>query len=131
MIERTKNYRRIKGLAPKWDLVVSDKVYYLVEVKNGEDVGAVCFHPCEKDGLMVHIVFSKQHRGKLASKSIKAAFQWLFDNTKHDNIVALIPTDFRRVHFLARNVGMNSDGIEENLFRCYSISKHDFKQRVA
>lgn len=131
MIERTKDYRRVKGLAPDWALMPSDKVYYLIDVIDGVDVGAICFHPCHKAGMMVHVVFQGFHRGKDAARSVTMAFDWMFKNTNNDRIVADIPVKFRPVHFLARNVGMIFDGVEENLFRCYYLTKCDHKRKRA
>ena len=44
MIERvTNNFRRVKAIAPAWNMIISDEVYYLAVVEGGEDVGVMWF----------------------------------------------------------------------------------------
>ena len=77
MIERTHNYRRIKGLAPEWELVVSDKVYYLVEMN---DDGAHKFEyrhvqvPVEK-GFFEKMLFWRDNLGPDYSGAYRTRIQ--------------------------------------------------------
>lgn len=123
MIERVKdNYRRIKCLAPDWNIVPSDEIYYLVEVQDGKDIGAVVLIP-EAEGLKIHVAF--KYRGPRAATGIRNAFCWAFENTEHTRIIAAIPVKdaYKPVRYLAHTVGMIFNEIEESLFRCYSINK--------
>lgn len=131
MIERTKEYRRIKVLAPDWDLVVSDKVYYLAEMNGHEDIGVICFHPCEETGLLMHVEMGWKCRGSRAGEAYNNAFKWMFENTDHETLLGRIPKDYVGARVMAHNIGGHFDGIDVDGLRCYSVSKHDFEKRIA
>ncbi len=131
MIEHiTSNFRRVKALAPMWDMTVSDQIYYLVVVEGGEDLGAMVFVPDIDDGLQIHVQLGHGCRGKQAAAAIEEGFQWIFDETEHDTIGAAVPPELRWVHVMARRVGMNFDEIDCVGLRCYSIGKYA-EQRVS
>lgn len=131
MIERTKSYRRIKKLAPEWELVVSDEIYYLVETQDGEDIGAICFHPCDEDGLLMHVSLGNDCRGARAGEAYFNAFKWMFDNTECEKLIGRIPKEYRGARVMARNVNGQFNGIDCDGLRCYSVMKRDFEQRNA
>lgn len=131
MIERTHDYRRIKGLAPKWDLVVSDKVYYLVETEDGEDVGAICFHPCDEEGLLMHVALGTKCRGARAGEAYRNAFEWMFANTDCEKLIGRIPQTYQHARVMARNIGGRFDKIDMDGLRCYSVTKYDYEQQRA
>lgn len=131
MIERTKNYRRIKGLAPKWDLVVSDKVYYLVEMEDGEDIGAICFHPCDEEGLLMHVALGTECRGARAGEAYNNAFEWMFANTDCKKLLGRIPHTYQHARVMARSIGGKFTHIDQDNLRCYSVMKQDFEQQRA
>lgn len=131
MIERvTNNYRRIKRLAPDWNLTVSDQVFYLVEMENGDDIGVMVFHPCDQDGLLMHVELGYRCRGALALRSGRDALEWIFKNTGHEKIHGEVPGHLRQVCRMVREIGAKFDGIERNTVRCYSIGKQEFHERV-
>lgn len=126
MIERATSYRRVKALAPDWDLVVSDKIYYLVETENGEDVGVICYHPCDVDGLLMHVNLGDKCRGARAAQAYRNAFAWMFENTDCDMLLGRIPQAYRAARFMARTVGGKFNGIDIDGLRCYSTSRSDY-----
>jgi len=126
MIERCFDYRRVKRLA-KWPLCVSDEVYYLIDVEDGEDIGVWFFHP-NNDAFQVHASMKEGNRGRRAAQSVRECFRWMFAHTKTKKIIAAIPKDYREVHVMARHVGMTFDGIDVRDFRCYSLDKMAFEQ---
>ena len=130
MIERTKDYRRIKGLAPKWDLVVSDKVYYLVEMENGDDIGAICFHPTDEEGLLMHVALGIECRGARAGEAYRNAFEWMFTNTDTDILLGRIPETYQHARVMSVYIGGKFTGIDCDGLRCYSVTRNDFEQRV-
>ena len=105
MIEHSRDFRRIKKLcADDWKIDISQDIYYLIEVKDGEDLGVWMFHPFE-DGLMIHANFSEKCRGKAAADSARNAFNWIFEHTGVNIIYAGIHNDKRHVQMLACAVG--------------------------
>lgn len=124
MIERCFDLRRVKHLAD-WELCISQKIIYLVDVEDGKDVGVWAFHTY-KDGYMVHASMGEGYRGARAAKSLLDSFKWMFTHTSTGIIFAEIPIAFRKVHFIVRHVGMRFDGIEAESLRCYSLTKQAF-----
>ena len=125
MIKRCTDLRRIKRLAPEWDLIFSHRIYYLVEEKDGEDLGVIVFVPVNGI-LMIHVELGKKCRGKQAVKICMDAFNWVFQNTDCEDIIAEIPLHNRPAHFVARHAGMDFEGIVEKALRCYSLTKQMF-----
>lgn len=123
MIERATSYRRIKRVAPNWTLVVSDELYYLIEVRDGRDVGVWAFEPCE-NGFRVHANMSKEYRGAKAAVSARSAFEWMFENTKCGIIFAGIPEFMHHVQMMACHIGMTFDGKTQD-FREYSMIRQE------
>lgn len=119
MIERATSYRRIKRLAPNWGLVISDEIYYLIEVMDGRDVGVWAFEPYE-NGFQTHAHMSKEYRGAKAAFSARCAFAWMFDITCCGIIFAVIPEPLHHVHVMARHIGMKYNGKTKG-FRKYSM----------
>ena len=128
MIERAKSYRRIKAIAPDWDLVVSGEIYYLIETEQGNDVGVIVFHPCDSDGLLMHVELGKECRGARAATAYRNAFNWMFSNTDHKTLLGRIPADNAAARFMARAVGGVFSGVDGDGLRCYSVSRSDFKK---
>ena len=124
MIERCFDLRRVKRLAD-WDLCISRRLIYLVEVEDGEDVGVIVFVPTP-GGFMTHVELGKKCRGTRAAQIVRDCFKWVFTHTDAETIFADIPVPFRRVHFMARHVGMRFDGIDADVLRCYSLTKQAF-----
>lgn len=117
MIFRCQDYRRIKKF-PDWRLLVSSEVYYLMEIKDGVDLGVWSLHPW-KDGLMIHA--NLPHcSGKDAVESAKNAFKWIFINTNYKVIYAAIPNDKRHAQFMASWAGMKFHDVDEKK-RYYKI----------
>ncbi len=104
MIERCFDYRRIKKF-PAWHVLISDEVYYLMEIKCGKDLGLWTFHPWF-DGLLIHANVGDECRGRDAVASAKDAFKWIFENTGCRKIYAAIPNDKRPAQFVASWAGM-------------------------
>lgn len=128
MIERCFDLRRVKRLAD-WDLCISRKIIYLIDTEDGKDIGLWTFYP-RKNGYVVHADMDKDHRGVRAAKSASDSFEWIFKHTDAEIIIAEIPIKYRKVHVMARHVGMNFDGVGMRGFRCYSLAKQTLmKQR--
>ena len=126
MIKRCTDLRRVKHLASKWELVFSNKIFYLVEEQDGEDLGVIVFVPMD-DALMIHVELGEKCRGSAALKSCVDAFRWIFNNTDCESIIAEIPLSNRPAHFIARQAGMNFDRIEAKALRCYRLTRQMFK----
>lgn len=123
-IERvTHNFRRIKRMAPEWNMTIADSVYYLAVTEDGNDIGAVCFHPCDEQGLLMHVEMGHGCRGAKASKAYKAAFEWMFENTGCAILRGRIPSDTRAARVMARHVGADYEGVDCDGLQCYSITK--------
>lgn len=126
MIDRCYDYRRIKKF-PDWRLCVSSKVYYLMEIKDGVDLGVWALHPKDEDditNLTIHANLGEGCRGRDAIESAKNAFKWIFNNTEFKHIIADIPNDKRHAQFMARWSGMKPYGSSDKN-RSYSISFYD------
>lgn len=126
MIERCLDYRRVKRLA-SWPLCISDTMYYLIDVENGEDIGVWFFHP-NGDAFQVHACMKDRHRGRRAARSVKECFRWMFTNTDTKRIVAAIPDAYREVCYMARHVGMSFAGVDGRAFRCYTLDRQTFEK---
>jgi hypothetical protein len=131
MIERiTSNFRRVKALAPQWDMIISDKVYYLMVVEDGKDMGVMVFHTCNEPGLLMHVELGHDCRGAKAAAAYKAAFRWIFDNTDYETLHGRIPDTTRHARVMARHVGADFIGVDCDGLVCYNITKH-YERRIA
>lgn len=104
MIERCQDYRRVKKFLAS-DMVVSDKIIYLMETKDDKDLGVWTMDPF-LDGFNVHAKMGPECRGRKAVASLRAAFEWVFENTGHDKIYAAIPNSKRAAQMVASWSGM-------------------------
>lgn len=104
MIFRCTDYRRIKAF-PEWTVCVSDKLYYLMDTRDGADIGLWTFHEAE-DGAAMHASFGLGCTGKYIKDSAKDAIKWMFENTDYNVIYAAIPNDKRPARIMAVSVGM-------------------------
>ncbi len=121
IIERCKDFRRIVRISD-WLVNISPTCYYLMEVKNGKDLGVWGFHRYS-DGLMVHVNMSADCRGKAAADSARNAFKWIFDNTDTKMIYALIPAVNRKTQVLAVFVGLSFIYNDKKGNRCYKLER--------
>lgn len=128
MIEHCRDFRRVKKV---WDgkISISSAYYYLLEVKNGEDVGCWCFQPYGEE-LIIHVNLSLKCRGKAAAKSAVNAIKWIFDNTEYDVIHAYPPYDKKAAQRLAVFVGFEFM-FEKNGNRCYKLERSVTVQKMA
>ncbi len=128
-IERTQEYRRIKRLAPHWELLVSDKVFYLVV---GADEGVIVFHSCfDSPGMLMHVYLGQTCRGARAAQAYREAFEWMFDNTDETILRGRIPAYNYRAHVMAVHCGGVFEEIDMDGLRCYSVQKSDFERKAA
>lgn len=71
--------------------------------------------PCEAypDRFMIHACFLPEYRGQLAVDAAKSAFQWVWNHTKYDKILAYIEPE--HVKRYAERCGMTrrDDGLYE------------------
>lgn len=112
MIERTLDYRRVKKIV-EWPLTISREIIYLIDVKDGKDLGVWSFFK-NVDGsnsYVIHADLGAMVRGRKAIESAKAAFKWIFDNTKIDFIIASVEKHRKDVCYMAVYAGMESLGI--------------------
>lgn len=86
-------------------MCVSDKLYYLMDTKDGVDLGVWTFHEAE-DGAAMHASFGEGCTGKYIKDSAISAIRWMFENTDYNVIYAAIPNDKRPAQFMAKCVGM-------------------------
>ncbi len=98
---------------------MTSEIFYLMEIKNGEDLGVWVIHPW-RDGLMIHVRMGENCRGRKAVDSAKSAFKWLFENTEFKIIYAAIPSKTRTAQFVASWSGMKYILTEDN-HRLYRI----------
>lgn len=106
MIEHCRDFRRIKRF-PEWNLCISSEIYYLMETKDGADLGVWVIHPCnDNEDVLIHACLGNECRGRRAAESAKNAFAWVFENTKFRKIYALIPKTKRHAQFMASWSGM-------------------------
>ena len=132
MIEHTTDLRRVKRLAdvyyPKsegpWKLIPSRKVFYLIEVVKGEDLGFWIFHPHpEQDALQLHAAMGPKCSGRAAIRSVQEAFEWIFDNTDYKTIVGETPQVFKPAWMMAAKAGMKHLFTDDFGLRHYEIGK--------
>lgn len=125
MIERCQDYRRIKKF-PDWPLWISSRVYYLIEVKDGIDLGVWTFEPAAKSNIdfTIHASLGEDCRGKDAIGSARQAFHWMFMNTDCAHIHASIPNDKRHAQFMASWSGMKLQSSDKKR-RNYKIEFSD------
>ena len=81
-----------------------------MEVKDGIDLGVWVFLPSVYDGLTIHACMGPDCRGRAAVESARAAFKWVWENTKVRKIYAAIPNTHRHAQFLASWAGMRYAG---------------------
>lgn len=114
MIERCLSYRRIKkaGLVD-WPLVISSRMFYLMELVDGQDIGIWSFEAHDK-GMKIHANMGEKCRGRKAIESAKEAFQWIFKNTNTEFIYAEIPRFNKKACYVASWAGMKNLGIKDN-----------------
>lgn len=130
MIERATSYRRVKRLAPDWDIIPSDEIFYLVECEDGEDLGIMGFHTCDQEGLSMHVELGLKCRGKKASAACKAAIEWVFTNTGCEILRGRIPPENKPSRLMACHIGYTFDEIDEGGLCCYSIEKRKFENKA-
>jgi hypothetical protein len=120
MIERTKDYRRVKRLAlanpidqdTPWDLIISSDVIYLIEVKDGVDVGVWCFEPKENGEYDMHTAMAPECRGKAAIESGLDAIRWFYENTDANKIIAPVPKNLKHAQRIPRAAGLVYEGVQ-------------------
>ena len=122
MIEPCRDFRRLKRIS---DLPVhiSPNIFYLMEVENGEDLGAWMAHPFG-DGLSLHAYLGIHCRGKAALTSALSALDWLFNHNSVNVIYAVIPYFRRDVRNLANAVGFRFLQTDHYGNRIYQINRH-------
>ncbi len=113
MIERTLDYRIVNRFA-SWPVIISSKVFYLMEQDSKENLGLWALHEHE-DGVMIHADMGSKCRGKKAVESAKNAFKWIFRNTGFSRIYAGIPKDNKPACRVASLAGMQFIGLNNNL----------------
>lgn len=125
MIERCTDYRRIKKFL-ECPVCVSSEIYYLMEIKDGVDLGVWILHPTIHDttNLTGHANLGDGCRGRDALTSARDAFEWIFTNTDFKFIVAKIPNVKRHAQFMVRWAGMQPSG-SSDVDRSYEIGFHD------
>jgi len=128
MIERCTDYRRIKKF-PDWRMLVSHEVFYLMEVKDGKDLGVWTLHPW-RDGLLVHVNLGDGCKGKDAKQSAIDIHQWIFANTHYKTIYAKIHNDKRPAQFISIMAGMKFIYSQDN-HRFYKITPEDWCMDIA
>lgn len=77
---------------------------YLLE-NDPDPVGFWAFQP-EIGALRIHAHFLPEYRGRKAAESARRAFNWIFENTLQEKIVARIPESSKRASVIARWSGM-------------------------
>ena len=120
MIERTKDYRIVSRWV-SWGVVLSSKIYYLME-KGVDGVKGVWSYEPYQDGLRVHADLGVECRGADAIKSAKKSFEWIFSNTKFKNIYAGIPEENKPACRVAYMSGMDFEQLYSNI-RWYKLNK--------
>lgn len=128
MIERTFDYRRVKRLAPHWDIYITPLCYYLIVSEDNVDKGAFYFVPY-KDGFLVHTQFALAHRGKKALRSYKDSIAWIADNTSCKVLYGTIPSDNMGARILTRSMGVDFDGVDSEGLRMYSLNIENAKTK--
>lgn len=142
MIERTTDYRRVRRLADDnpadglglWKLVISQDYYYLLETFNLTrtgpviDLGVWCFEPDDANPTTyrMHAAMGPHCRGKRAVHSALSAIEWMYDNTRCDEVVAPIPVRLRHSQHLARATGLHFMGMQNGL-KLYRMTRERFR----
>lgn len=134
-IERTQDYRRVKRLLDTnpsegetyADLIISHKVFYLIEVKNENDVGVWFFVPMDNGVYEMHGTMSSACRGKDAVDSGLDAIRWIYENTDADNIIAPVPIHLKHAQRIPRAAGLVYEGIKGD-FKAYTMNRDLFNE---
>lgn len=133
MIERTEDYRRVKRITAAnpmsednpWDLVISHDFYYLIEVKDGKDVGVWCFEPDPAHGYLMHTAMTPECRGRAAVASGLNAIDWLYENTSANGIVAPVPAELKHAQRIPIAAGLEFMG-EKDGVKFYEMNRQLF-----
>lgn len=121
MIEHVKDFRRIKRCSG-FPVHISPQWYYLIEVKEGDDIGVFVFHPFE-DGLSVHVDLGEKCRGKVATDAVRRAFEWIFANTDVNVIHAIVPNDRKDVCNMVYITGFRLDHCDSDGNKHYRLER--------
>jgi hypothetical protein len=135
MIERTEDYRRVKRITAAnpmsedspWELIISNDLFYLIEVQDGQDVGVWCFEPDPDLGYLMHTAMTPACRGRNAIKSGLNAIGWLYDNTDAEQIIAPVPVHLRHAQLIPRNAGLEYMGGNEKV-KYYKMTRDLFAE---
>jgi hypothetical protein len=135
MIERTQDYRIVKRITnenpmegtTEWDLTISDKVFYLLEVVDGNALGVWAFEPAPDGSYEMHAAMGKDCRGAKAVQSGLNAISWLYENTKCNDIVAPVPVHLKHAQRIPRCAGLVYRGIDEGR-KIYTMDRNLFKE---
>ena len=137
MIEHSREFRRIKKISEtnpaegigSWDINISQKVFYLMEVEKGRDTGVWCFEPHE-EGYLMHAAMGPLCRGAKAVESGLNAMGWLFENTGCDTVIAAVPVELRHAHVIPRQAGLKFIEIRDGC-RCSVMRRKDYYSKRA
>lgn len=142
MIERTQDYRRPRKIADQnpmspddpWQLIISREVFYLMEVKDGRDLGVWAFEPHEDDDgdtieneFLMHTSMGPDCRGKAAIDSGLQAIKWMYANTSADVILAPVPVELKHAQRIPRQAGLTYMGDIEGV-KYYRTTREEFRQ---
>lgn len=123
MIEVAKDYSRIRRLASE-PVIVSNRVGYLIEKENGEDVGLWTIHRYRQTGcVQVHADMTSKCLGKKAIDSAIRLFEWIFNNLGGNSIFAEIPKDNKSACVIAALSGMGYIGMTDDNYRIFEVKK--------
>ncbi len=134
-LERTQDYRRVKRLTlanpidedTPWDLTISRNVFYLIEVKDGQDVGVWCFEPENNGDYVMHTAMSPACRGKAAIDSGLDAIRWLYEHTEANNIIAPVPKRLKHAQRIPRAAGLVYEGTQDDS-KIYKMNRELFNK---
>jgi hypothetical protein len=113
MIERTLDYRRVKKLVD-WPLVISSKIFYLIQTDGKKDQGVWSFEPDGK-GLKGHADIGNTGKGRQAIEGAKDCIKWIFQNTGASFVSAAISRENLKACLVASRSGMESLGVKDNI----------------
>jgi RimJ/RimL family protein N-acetyltransferase len=113
VIERTFDYRIVNRFAD-FVPVIDREFFYLREKDNDKTLGVWTLHPY-KDGVLIHAGMGARCRGKMAIRSAKRCFDWIWSNTAFDKIYARIPQENKPACRVASLAGMRYAGTEGSL----------------
>lgn len=122
MIEHTRDFRRIRALDPDYLINIDPEHLYLVEVRNGQDVGFWYLKP-QWPYFDVHVFMKAGCRGAEAVRSAKWMFDWVWHNTAAAGIRAFIPMQYRGVQYLAAQAGMEYLHLDPGGEKWYNIDR--------